>query len=171
MLPEPWVSKIFDHMSSLYGAKFIDLWRGCDLEHVKRTWAEKLGGFQEQPLAIRAALEALDEKPWPPTLPEFLGLCREAARRHGPARPALGFCPSAEDLARSGQAARKASETIQPGQGDPLSWARYPRSQVALGWLVEGARQDSRLRHILAGLVATGIANEKGTLLRNGRRP
>lgn len=88
-LPDAWIDKIFSHMSSMYGSKFADLWRDTDLKAVKALWAEKLGGFLDQPSAIKSALDALDDKPWPPTLPEFLMLCREAAKRTSTGRPAL----------------------------------------------------------------------------------
>lgn len=166
MLPESWVSKIFDHMSSLYGAKFTELWKATDLEKVKRTWAEKLGGFEEQPLAIRDALDALDEKPWPPTLPEFLILCREAARRYGNAKPMLTHTPTAEERERSHQAAQAAAAAVKKDGRDHMGWAKAPRSQTALNSVVDGARTDSRLREILEVLIAEGVASPEGKLLR-----
>lgn len=39
-------------------------------------WAEKLGGYKNRPEAIRAVLDHLPTNP--PTLPEFLQLCRNA---------------------------------------------------------------------------------------------
>lgn len=39
-------------------------------------WAEKLGGYKNRPEAIRAVLDHLPSNP--PTLPEFLQLCRNA---------------------------------------------------------------------------------------------
>lgn len=88
-LPTPWVNRLFERMSGLYGVKFADAWRGCDLENVKAVWAAKLAGFYEMPGCLKAALDACDDRPWPPTLPEFLGLCRDAARRLGTQRLAL----------------------------------------------------------------------------------
>ena len=79
-LPDSWIDRIFMQMSVLYGSKLSGLWSGSNLEDVKRGWAEKLGGFREMPGAIKEALDALDSKPYPPTLPEFIALCREAAR-------------------------------------------------------------------------------------------
>ena len=81
MLPASWVDRIFAYMSGMYGRKFSDMWEGTDLAVVKSLWAEKLGGFEDKPEAIKQALDALEDKPWPPTLPEFLALCRDAAKR------------------------------------------------------------------------------------------
>lgn len=83
MLPDAWIERLFDRLAALYGSKFADLWKNTDLQNVKATWAEKLGGFGDRPDIIRHALDACDDRPWPPTLPEFLGLCRDQARRAG----------------------------------------------------------------------------------------
>ena len=101
-LPMPWIEKIFTHLTELYGSRFADMWRGVDVAGVKTTWAAKLGGFSDRPEAIKAALDALDDKPLPPTLPEFLHLCRDAARRQGDHKnPALECKLSAEQLEKN----------------------------------------------------------------------
>jgi hypothetical protein len=90
-------------MAALYGSKFADLWRGTDAAAVRRMWAEKLGGFHDKPEAIKSALDALDERPFPPTLPEFIGLCRDAARRMGPTTAALPHKLTPEEVERNKQ--------------------------------------------------------------------
>lgn len=80
-LPDAWVERLFERLAALYGSRFADLWRGTDAENVKAVWAEKLAGFHDRPEVLKAALDACDDKPWPPTLPEFLGFCRNAAGR------------------------------------------------------------------------------------------
>lgn len=50
------------------------MWKGTDLAIVKTTWAEALAGFSVR--EVRQGLAACRGKPWPPTLPEFLLLCR-----------------------------------------------------------------------------------------------
>ena len=49
------------------------------------------------PGAIGEALDALDSKPFPPTLPEFIALCREAAPRHQPKLDAIEYKPTDEE--------------------------------------------------------------------------
>lgn len=100
-LATPWVERIFAHLSLIYGSRFLDMWRGVDADHLKAMWANKLGGFAENPEAIKLALDALDDKPQPPTLPEFLRLCRDAARRTGSSVPALGHKLSTEEIAHN----------------------------------------------------------------------
>lgn len=125
MLPENWINKIFSHMAGLYGSKFADLWKGTDLEDVKHLWAKKLGGFADQPNAIKQALDALDAKPFPPTLPEFLTMCREAGQRGLDAPKALPHYPTPGEIARAEEAAQKVLETVakMPSR-DHLAWAK-----------------------------------------------
>jgi len=52
------------------------MWRGCDLQVVKRVWAEELAGYRGEELA--AGLQACRALEWPPTLPAFMRLCRPA---------------------------------------------------------------------------------------------
>lgn len=73
-LPEPWIERLFSRFEAMYGAKFADAWRGCNLQRVKAVWAEELGGYSRDELA--AGVAACLTKDWPPTLPEFLKLCR-----------------------------------------------------------------------------------------------
>ena len=101
MLPESWITKIFSHFEALYGSKFHDAWKGTDLANVKQVWAEKLGGFKDKPQAIKSALDSLDDKPWPPTLPEFLHLCRDAAKREAPKVLALEHHLTEEEMQKN----------------------------------------------------------------------
>jgi hypothetical protein len=89
VLPDAWVVRLFERMSAMYGSKFSDLWAGVDPANMRAVWADKLGGFAQRPEIIKAALDACDDRPWPPTLPEFMGICREAAKRSPVQLPAL----------------------------------------------------------------------------------
>ena len=91
VLPDAWIERLFGRLEGLYGAKFHDAWRGTDTENVKRTWAEKLGGFADRPEALKAALDACDDKPWPPTLPEFRALCTPMAEDLGLPTPDAAY--------------------------------------------------------------------------------
>lgn len=92
-LPLEQVEYIFSVMACLYGRRFSEMWEGQRPEVVKRFWAHKLAGFSDYPQAITAALESLDERTLPPTLPEFLALCRTALRRIGTMRVMLEVKP------------------------------------------------------------------------------
>ena len=73
-LPESWIDRLFERMSAYYGSRFADAWRGTDAAVVKRVWAEALGGYTAD--EMRRGVSALNGCQWPPTLPEFLKLCR-----------------------------------------------------------------------------------------------
>lgn len=73
-LPESWVERLFLRFSAMYGSKFADLWRGCDLTSVKGLWAEELAGYSAD--EIKRGIDCCKTRDWPPTLPEFLKLCR-----------------------------------------------------------------------------------------------
>lgn len=165
-LPAEWIERIFALMLASYGTKFTDLWRGTDLAAVKAMWAEKLAGFADKPKAIKDALNALDERPFPPTLPEFLNLCREAAKRYGPTQQALPYRPTEADKQRLKNAATEAAKAVSMADYDPLTWAKKPKSQKALDMVIDGAKRNMALAQIVAGHVENGICNEAGKLLK-----
>lgn len=87
-LPSAWINKIFATMQGHYGSRFVNMWKTGDLLpngqdagylNAQRTWAEKLGGFEDHPECIAHVLEILPDTP--PTLPQFLELCRRAPRK------------------------------------------------------------------------------------------
>lgn len=88
-LPDKWIDRLFSVMGAIYGSKFADMWAGTDPEIMKQVWGDKLSGFAHRPDIIRGALDDLDSMAWPPTLPEFVGMCRSRAKRMGTAEFAL----------------------------------------------------------------------------------
>lgn len=77
-------------MSAHYGARFADAWRGTDPASVKTVWAKELGRFT--PDQLKHGIESLAQCKFPPTLPEFIALCKHApsyayARKLPPPRP------------------------------------------------------------------------------------
>lgn len=123
VFPDAWIERLFNRLSALYGSKFADLWRGTDLENVKRTWAEKLGGFADRPEIIRYALDACDDRPWPPTLPEFIGLCRDQARRIGGETPSLP-APQLSIEERMDRARQLESAAVKAKDYDYRGWCK-----------------------------------------------
>ncbi len=73
-LPLPWVKKLFQRFSAMYGDKLPKMWGKVPEEELHATWAEDLAGFSGQEIA--AGLRACKQREWPPTLPEFMKLCR-----------------------------------------------------------------------------------------------
>lgn len=162
-LPDAWVSRIFSRMEALYGSAFSDRWRNTDMVHVRSVWAEELAGFFDQPSMIGHALKALSSRPTPPSLPEFLDLCRQAPR---PQRPAIEGPKLTPDEQR--ERAQAISKAVDRSAGfDFLGWAKRPGSALAMREIVKCAeRKDDRFVAILAQLKADGVCDESGKLLK-----
>ena len=98
-LPDAWVDRLFDRLTAIYGSQKVGaMWLDVDQAEVKRAW----GGARAKypPAAIGQALEDLPEmpSPWPPTLPEFVAIVREAAEVRRTASTDLRL-PAPSDLA------------------------------------------------------------------------
>lgn len=87
-LPDRWVDRLFEELLAMYGKHWLDLWADTDVPRVKASWAAALSGLDGE--CIRLALGELRTigKPFPPTQPEFVSLCRQFVRR-GPHRLSL----------------------------------------------------------------------------------
>lgn len=90
-IPQRWVETLFATMSATYGARFADLWRGTNIAQVKRHWGSELAKLTSP--QMKAGRENLMALPKPPTLPEFLALCRQARME-----AAAHVAPKLEDL-------------------------------------------------------------------------
>ena len=86
-LPDAWVQKIFSTMQANYGVRWLNMWKihqslpnGEDIgvANAMNKWAERLAGFEDHPECIAYVLDNPPNEP--PSLPEFLELCRRAPR-------------------------------------------------------------------------------------------
>lgn len=73
-LPASWTERLFTRLATMYGTKFLDMWKGLDLNAVKQAWAEDLAGYSADEL--KRGLEWCKTQDWPPTLPAFMTACR-----------------------------------------------------------------------------------------------
>lgn len=69
-----WIDRLFARLGAMYGSKFKSMWEGQDIAGVKSVWMEDLAEFS--PDEIKAGVSACKTREWPPTLPEFIRLCR-----------------------------------------------------------------------------------------------
>lgn len=79
-LPSAWVDRLFARFIAFYGSQKVGtMWVDAGMDEVKAVWAEQLGRFAPQTIAD--ALQRLIDSgnQWPPTLPEFVELCRQSA--------------------------------------------------------------------------------------------
>lgn len=79
-LPDEWVRRLFQKLSARYGTLFSDRYAGVPHEVLVREWACELAGYSAQEL--QRGLDALRANKFPPSLPEFLELCRPGLDPH-----------------------------------------------------------------------------------------
>ncbi|MDR8915815.1 hypothetical protein [Burkholderia multivorans] len=75
-LPQHWVEALFSKMAAFYGSRFASMWNGVNVVEAHRAWAIELGKLSRDQL--KAGSDNLTALPKPPTLPEFVALCRQA---------------------------------------------------------------------------------------------
>lgn len=126
------IDRLFAHLAACYGARFTDMWRDVDPATMKRVWAEELAGYA--PEEIVRGLSACRTRDWPPTLPEFLKLCRP------PLDYEAAFCEAAEQMYRRQSGLDRWSHPA-------IYWAaaRMGRDVMALAYDVARARWKALL--------------------------
>lgn len=117
-LPQPWVDRVFDKLTLVYGQSFLRRWADIDLAAVKADWAHELSGFQQHPRAIAWALQNLPPEK-PPTVLEFRALARKAPAEELPRLEA----PKADPSRVNAELAKLAPVRERPGV-DHKEWAR-----------------------------------------------
>jgi hypothetical protein len=85
-LPSPWVDKIFEKLSLIFGQAFIRQWEGMDVGIVKADWADELGCFEKSPDSISYGLENVNPDR-PPNVLQFKAICVKAPQYAPPALP------------------------------------------------------------------------------------
>lgn len=155
--PTPWADRLFARFAALYGnQKLAATWPAEGAAEVRLAWEEQLRRFPAD--VLRNALQALVDcgREWPPTLPEFVGMCREYNRPEHTRAPAALPPPSPTEAAQASAAIdRIAAGMAKPPAWDHLDWAKRPRSLQAVVLVQRGAEREPRLRDILRDLVAT----------------
>ena len=168
-------NQVINEMRALYGARFTQQWQGLTPRELKSSWETHLHGLQEA--EVMAGLQACLSRDWPPTLPEFLRLCRPwlhpeaayheavaglAARRRGePGRwshPAVywaAVAASTHDLLNSTYGAMKArwerayADSLQQTRWDPVPPV-VPELAAPVHDRAARARAEAALARILA---------------------
>lgn len=102
MMPRNWIQALFRKFLIRYGQLWADRYKGLGLtpDEIADEWAMELDGFS--PEEIKRGLEASRANKFPPTLPEFISLCR----------PAASVRPSADEAWAIAIKAKDESETV-----------------------------------------------------------
>lgn len=72
--PKP-IDRLFLRMASFYGKHWLDMWADIPLESVKAEWQAKLDGMSSK-IVFKAVDYCSNNLKFPPTLPEFVLLCK-----------------------------------------------------------------------------------------------
>jgi len=141
------VDRLFARLGAFYGARFADMWRDADPVELKRVWAEELAGFSPEELA--RGIDGCRTRDWPPTLPEFLRLCRPALDYEA------AFCEAAEQMYRRQQGEDRWSDPA-------IYWAAtwMGRDVMAVPYAVAKARWCANLNRALQAIRGGELPNE-----------
>jgi hypothetical protein len=144
-LPSAWVDRLFERFAAMYGKHWFDQWSDVPMADVKDAWQTDLAAFTGE--QIRRALDhCKTHNTFPPTLPEFAGMCRQF-REIPQSRLAIsGPKTDMPDHIREQLRAFTKGER----KGDSRDWARKILARVEAGDVVplvavEGAREALNL--------------------------
>lgn len=134
-----WAAKLLERLHALYGSKFLQQWEGIDKAKLAAIWAEEMAGYTGEEIA--KGLAACKARPFPPTLPEFLLLCR----------PTLN-AEAAYHEAVAGMTARSRGEKgnwSHPG----VYWAAVrvtSHDLLSIGWQAIRGRWEAAFRDVMS---------------------
>lgn len=132
-LPMPWVDRIFEKLTLVYGQAFLARWRDVDMLAVKSDWAHELAGFAPKEgesgaacagaQAIAYALANLDPAA-PPSVLQFRAVARRAPAPELPRLPEPKADPErvAAELAKLAPIAATVRAPVAPV--DHKAWAK-----------------------------------------------
>ena len=172
-VPSAWIDRIFEKLTLVYGAEFLNRWKGVPLEEVKADWGCELDGLENRPEAIKYALEHLPTDK-APTVLQFRELTRRAPEKQAIALPPPEVNPAA--VARAIEMANKAfntpvdrlarqrehmamelrGERISPAQRD--FWRRALRGELIQRYGIDCTERGFHLDHLAEAVQRRGGA-------------
>lgn len=170
--PQPMavINRLFGRLQGIYGNSFTGKFstgfnaatqQDDGWENAKQVWAEDLAGFDLDDIAY--ALRNVDPDRAPSSR-QIVELCRKAPRK----QKSLALPkPTPGDHERALAAINQAAKAITGGdEYDPLTWAKKPKSQKAMDYVIDGVKRSEKLRVILETLRADGVVDAAGKLLK-----
>jgi hypothetical protein len=120
-LPAAWIERLFERLFMIYGTdKMQGLWRGQEMADVKKYWAAELAGFSGDELRDGFSKLRREHPEWPPTLYQFVDLCRAAVKLE--AHKALPW-PKV-DPATTDPRIAALRDALKMPKSDPLAWSK-----------------------------------------------
>lgn len=117
------VDRLFSRFTAIYGSqKVAGMWGDADIAEVKQVWMQRLSQFQIA--SIGGAVDRLVEsgREWPPTLPEFVELCRQSAIGRANASQAALLPAPRSSPESAGRFVAEVAEKIKP-RAPSRAWA------------------------------------------------
>lgn len=129
VLPSGWVDRLFERFAAMYGKHWFDQWAQTPMDDVKAVWAEDLAGMSGE--QIRKALDHCKaNNKFPPTCPEFAGLCKAFA----PAMETGNRLPAPRGGEMDPKVRAEIARFLDPQRKrDPKDWARQILKEHAAG--------------------------------------
>ena len=169
-----WVKALFAKLSARYGTLFADRYAGVPQDVLLAEWGAELAGFTGDD--IRRGLDGCRDLKFPPTLPEFMALCRPPIEPHSAymeavrnmrerdfgknpdwSHPAIYWAAvevTYYDMRQSTYSAIKGRwERALADQLHQRTWAPIPQALPALPPPTKGSGPSPAVRERLAGLL------------------
>lgn len=73
-----WIERLFSRLTAVYGNRMRTMWADADPQEVKATWMAALNRYSNDDVRRALASMLTSYLDYPPTLPQFLNLCRDA---------------------------------------------------------------------------------------------
>lgn len=86
-VPERWITELFTRMHRHWGNTFLDKWRDVEMAGLKIEWAKALRKLSSKEL--KGGVDGLLALKFPPSLPEFYGLCKQMRLHEAPPNETL----------------------------------------------------------------------------------
>lgn len=141
-IPKDWVQDLFLKIGTRYGNTWANMWDGMDIDLVQDEWAEVLAPYRNIPGAIEHAINHLPTD-WPPTMLQFVDLCRRAPRPAERQLPPPKANPAVVKMAL----AKARSVTLTSDIGP--EWAFRMHARIKSGDLIPTQLQRENLRDII----------------------
>lgn len=119
-LPNEWIPRLFRRLRSVYGSRMDQMWGQADPEDLMTAWGDELAGFEGADIREALVLTGEQHPDFPPTLPQFVGLCRAARSRRVRTVPRL----QAPHQAVAPGFIEQLAAGIGKPQRNPRKWAR-----------------------------------------------
>lgn len=136
-------------MQGNYGSRFLNQWKtgqrdqdGEDvgIKNAMEVWAKKLGGFADMPDAIKIVLDYLPSDP--PSLPEFVNLCRDAGRRLSENIKRVEYQPTDEEKKRAAESVQSIRKVVSRDRRDHRAWAKKLQERRQSGEILANQAMD-----------------------------